>query len=94
MKQVFLWFYLYPANEFLRSTPWTLLMQVQRLHAFAFPLAEVAVAVAVAHPEFMDLLLARLHKASTLAIQWTGLRRSQDLTCASASGLRWARRHS
>ena len=34
-----------------------------RLHAFAFPLAEVAVAVGAAHPAFMPLLLARLHQA-------------------------------
>lgn len=33
-----------------------------RLHSFAFPLAEVAVAVAVAHPEFVPLLVARLHQ--------------------------------
>lgn len=37
-------------------------LQVQRLHAFAFPLAEVAVAVAGPHPEFLDILLARLHR--------------------------------
>ena len=38
-------------------------LQVQRLHAFAFPLAEVAVAVAAEHPVLLDLLLARLHQA-------------------------------
>jgi hypothetical protein len=39
------------------STP-----QVTRLHSFAFPLAEVAVAVMAAHPDFVPLLAARLHQ--------------------------------
>lgn len=36
--------------------------QVTRLHAFAFPLAEVAVAVAASNPDFVPLLAARLHQ--------------------------------
>lgn len=43
-------------------------MQVLRLHAFAFPLAEVAVAVAAAHPDFMPLLLVRLHQVRLLTL--------------------------
>ena len=35
--------------------------QVALSHAFAFPLAEVAAAVAAAHPDFLPLLLAKLH---------------------------------
>ena len=42
------------------STPVPL--QVTRLHSFAFPLAEVAVAVMAAHPDFVPLLAARLHQ--------------------------------
>jgi hypothetical protein len=37
-------------------------MQVTRLQSFAFPLAEVAVAVASAHADFVDILLARLQQ--------------------------------
>jgi hypothetical protein len=44
------------------------LLQVTRLHAFAFPLAEVAVAVAAQHPEFAPLLVARLHQVSNLGL--------------------------
>jgi hypothetical protein len=40
--------------------------QVTRLHSFAFPLAEVAVAVMAAHPEFVPLLAARLHQVCLL----------------------------
>lgn len=36
--------------------------QVTRLHSFAFPLAEVAVAVMAAHPDLVPLLAARLHQ--------------------------------
>jgi GLE1-like protein len=36
--------------------------QVLRLHSFAFPLAEVAVAVAARFPVFMDLLVAKLQQ--------------------------------
>lgn len=43
-------------------------VQITRLHSFAFPLAEVAVAVGAAHGEFLDLLLARLHRACPLAV--------------------------
>lgn len=42
-------------------------VQITRLHSFAFPLAEVATAVAAAHPDFIDLLLARMHAACPLA---------------------------
>jgi nucleoporin GLE1 len=37
-------------------------VQVTRLQSFAFPLAEVAVAVAAAHPELGDILMARLNE--------------------------------
>lgn len=37
-------------------------LQVTRLHSFAFPVAEVAVAVAAAHPDFVPLLVGRLHQ--------------------------------
>lgn len=43
-------------------------VQITRLHAFAFPLAEVAVAVGAAHPDFVPLLLARLQDACPLAV--------------------------
>lgn len=43
-------------------------VQVTRLHAFAFPLGEVAAAVAAAHPDFVDLLLGHLHQACPLAV--------------------------
>lgn len=43
-------------------------VQITRLHSFAFPLAEVAVTVAVGHPHFVDLLLSRLHEVSPLTI--------------------------
>ncbi|GAB4823632.1 hypothetical protein N2152v2_010678 [Parachlorella kessleri] len=42
--------------------------QVTRLHPFAFPLAEVAVAVASAHPEFVELLVGRLHQVCILSV--------------------------
>lgn len=35
--------------------------QVALSHAFAFPLAEVAAAVAAAHPDLAPILLAKLH---------------------------------
>ncbi len=35
--------------------------QVALSHTFAFPLAEVAAAVAAEHPGFLPLLLAKLH---------------------------------
>lgn len=54
-------------------------VQITRLHSFAFPLAEVAVAVAAAHPDFVDLLLARLHDACPLAIpMYYGFRSGGD----------------
>lgn len=37
-------------------------VQITRLHSFAFPLAEVAVAVASMNPDFVELLLGQLHK--------------------------------
>ena len=37
-------------------------VQVVRLHSFAFPLAEVAVSVAAVFPDFMALLLAKIHQ--------------------------------
>jgi nucleoporin GLE1 len=37
-------------------------VQITRLHSFAFPLAEVAVAVGAAYPEFIDILLGQLHQ--------------------------------
>jgi nucleoporin GLE1 len=43
-------------------------VQVSRLRAFAFPLAEVTAAVAAAHPDFADVLLGRLHAASPAAV--------------------------
>jgi nucleoporin GLE1 len=43
-------------------------VQITRLHSFAFPLAEVAVAVAAAHPDFAHLLLGRLHAVCPLTI--------------------------
>ena len=43
-------------------------VQITRLHSFAFPLAEVAVAVASAHPDFLPFLLARLHDACPLSV--------------------------
>ena len=43
-------------------------VQITRLHAFAFPLAEVAVAVGAAHPDFLDILVARLHDACPLSV--------------------------
>ncbi|EFN53838.1 hypothetical protein CHLNCDRAFT_135914 [Chlorella variabilis] len=43
-------------------------VQVTRLHAFAFPLAEVAVAVMAAHPDFVPLLAARLHQLCPLTV--------------------------
>lgn len=43
-------------------------VQIARLHSFAFPLAEVAVAVMATHPRFADLLVARLHAACPLAV--------------------------
>lgn len=39
-----------------------LLPQVTRLHSFAFPLAEVAVAVMASQPDMVPLLAARLHQ--------------------------------
>lgn len=54
-------------------------VQITRLHSFAFPLAEVAVAVAAAHPDFVDLLLARLHEACPLAVpMYYGFRSGGD----------------
>ena len=44
--------------------------QVTRLHPFAFPLGEVAVAVMAAHPDLVPLLAARLHQARLEA--WSG----------------------
>ncbi|PSC71897.1 Nucleoporin GLE1 [Micractinium conductrix] len=43
-------------------------VQVTRLHSFAFPLAEVAVAVMAAHPDFVPLLAARLHQVCPLSV--------------------------
>lgn len=43
-------------------------VQVTRLHSFAFPLAEVAVAVMSSHPEFVPLLAARLHQVCPLTV--------------------------
>lgn len=37
-------------------------LQVTRLHSFAFPLAEVAVAVMASQPDMVPLLAARLHQ--------------------------------
>lgn len=42
--------------------------QVVKQQRFAFPLAAVALRVAVALPQFMDLLLALLHKACPLSV--------------------------
>jgi nucleoporin GLE1 len=54
-------------------------VQITRLHSFAFPLAEVAVAVAAAHPDFIELLLARLHEACPLAVpMYYGFRSGGD----------------
>ena len=44
--------------------PLPLPLQVTRLHSFAFPLAEVAVALMVACPDFVPLLVGRLHQVS------------------------------
>ncbi|KAI3431256.1 hypothetical protein D9Q98_004319 [Chlorella vulgaris] len=43
-------------------------VQVTRLHSFAFPVAEVAVAVMAAHPSFVPLLVARLHQVCPLTV--------------------------
>ncbi|KAL4527124.1 hypothetical protein Ndes2526B_g09162 [Nannochloris sp. 'desiccata'] len=54
-------------------------VQITRLHSFAFPLAEVAVAVAAAHPDFIELLLARLHESCPLAVpMYYGFRSGGD----------------
>ena len=58
-------------------------VQVLRLHAFAFPLAEVAVAVAAAHPDFMPLLLARLHEVP-LNPKFQILSRSHVVMCPNS----------
>ncbi|BDA44382.1 Nucleoporin GLE1 [Coccomyxa sp. Obi] len=42
--------------------------QVALSHAFAFPLAEVAAAVAATHPDLAPILLAKLHHACVLAV--------------------------
>lgn len=60
-------------------------VQVTRLHSFAFPLAEVAVAVMAAFPEFVDLLVARLHQVRTLGALGT-LRCASQLALATAGG--------
>lgn len=41
-------------------------MQVALRHAFAFPVAMVAAAVAAAHNDFVPLFLARLYHVSAL----------------------------
>lgn len=43
-------------------------VQITRLHSFAFPLAEVAVGVGVAHPEFIAMLIARLNSVCPLTV--------------------------
>ncbi|KAL4440598.1 hypothetical protein ABPG75_003599 [Micractinium tetrahymenae] len=43
-------------------------VQVTRLNSFAFPLAEVAVAVMAAQPDFVPLLAARLHQVCPLTV--------------------------
>jgi len=54
-------------------------VQITRLHSFAFPLAEVTVAVAAAHPDFIELLLARLHESCPLSIpMYYGFRSGGD----------------
>jgi nucleoporin GLE1 len=54
-------------------------VQITRLHSFAFPLAEVAVAVAAAHPDFIELLLARLHESCPLSVpMYYGFRNGGD----------------
>lgn len=54
-------------------------VQITRLHSFAFPLAEVAVAVAAAHPDFIELLLARLHESCPLSVpMYYGFRSGGD----------------
>lgn len=61
------------ANQGRRALASTLPPQVTRLNSFAFPLAEVAVAVMAAQPDFVPLLAARLHQASAPCWQKTGL---------------------
>lgn len=43
-------------------------VQITRLHSFAFPLAEVAVAVGNAFPKFVELLIARLQENNPLNV--------------------------
>ncbi|KAK9822710.1 hypothetical protein WJX81_005965 [Elliptochloris bilobata] len=53
--------------------------QVALRHAFAFPLAMVAAAVAAAHADFAPLLLARLYHACPLAVpRYLSLRKGAD----------------
>jgi nucleoporin GLE1 len=42
--------------------------QITKLPSFAFPLAVVAVRVGVAHPQFMDILVAKLHRVCTFTV--------------------------
>lgn len=42
--------------------------QITKLQSFAFPLAVVAVRVGVAHPQFMDILVAKLHRVCTFTV--------------------------
>lgn len=37
-------------------------MQIRKLHPFAFPLAEVTVAVAAMHQDFLPIVLSKLHQ--------------------------------
>jgi hypothetical protein len=46
--------------------------QLTKLQSFAFPLATVAVRVGAAFPAFMDVLVAKLHKACMFTVGGSG----------------------
>jgi hypothetical protein len=58
--------------------------QVALNHTFAFPLAQVSASVAAAHPDFVPILLAKLHhvRSPCLVPGWPGCRH-QDMPLLS-----------